>query len=113
MDDSPARYAGDFRPRPGEFWGLERRGDLFLALTREPILRSGTGMTLMVTTKRASTYPFEGEPLALYQSGRSTFTHYDPRSKIFLYYFRPEYPTWKTRPATCWPRPGTRSRNSV
>ncbi len=93
-DDSPAQYAGDFRPRPGEFWGLERRGDLFLALTREPILRTGTGMSLMVTTERASTYPFEGEPLALYQSARSTFTHYDPRSKTFFYYFRPEYPPY-------------------
>ena len=93
-DDSPAQYAGDFRPRPGEFWGLERRGDRFLALTREPILRSGTGMTLMVTTERASTYPFEGEPLALYQSARSTFTHYDPASKAFFYYFRPEYPPY-------------------
>ena len=92
--DSPVQYSGDFKPRPGEFWPLERRGDVFLALTREPILRSGTGMTLGVTTEHASTYPFEGEPYAFYQSARSTFTHYDPSSKTFYYYFRPEYPPY-------------------
>ena len=92
--DSPIQYSGDFRPQPAEFWPLERRGDLFLALTREPILRSGTGMTLGVTTEHASTYPFEGEPNALYQSARSTFSYYDPRSKTFYYYFRPESPPY-------------------
>ena len=88
------QHVGNFRPRPEEFWGFERRGDFFLALTQKPILHAGSGMSLLRTTERASTYPFEGEPSALFQSGRSTFTYYDRRSKSFYYYFRPDYPPY-------------------
>ena len=88
------QHAGNFRPRPEEFWGFERRGDLFLALTQKPIFHAGSGMGLLRTTERASTYPFEGEPSALFQSGRSTFTYYDRRNKFFYYYFRPDYPPY-------------------
>ncbi len=88
------QHAGNFRPQPEEFWGFERRGDLFLALTPTPILHAGSGMSLLRTTERASTHPFEGDPSAFYQSGRSTFTYYDRKSRSFYYYFRPDYPPY-------------------
>ena len=88
------QHAGNFRPQPEEFWGFERRGDLFLALTPNPILHAGSGMGLLRTTERASTYPFEGEPMAFSQSGRSTFTYYDRKNKSFYYYLRPDYPPY-------------------
>ncbi len=88
------QHAGNFRPQPEEFWGFERRGDLFLSLTPRPILHAGSGMSLLRTTERASTYPFEGEPGAFFQSGRSTFTYYDRKSNSFYYYFRPDYPPY-------------------
>ncbi len=94
--DPPEQYQGGFRPKNGEFWGFDRRGDEFLALTRRPVLYAGHGMDLTATTERASTYPFEGEPMALYQAqGRSTATFYDRRNKVFYYYYRPDYPPYR------------------
>ena len=40
-----------FRPQGGEFWPFEQRGDLYLVLTREPILYLGIGMDLMHTSE--------------------------------------------------------------
>jgi hypothetical protein len=52
-------------------------------------------MNLEHTNERASTYPFEGEPFALFQpNGRSTSTYYHRKSKTFFYYFRPDYPAY-------------------
>ena len=94
--DAPEQYLGGFQPKPGQFWGFERRGDEFLALTRRPVLNGGHGMDLTTTTERASTYPFEGEPMALYQAqGRSTATFYDRRNKVYYYYYRPDYPAYR------------------
>ena len=52
----PARHQNTtdddaFRPRGGEFWPFEQRGDLYLVLTREPILYLGIGMDLMHTSE--------------------------------------------------------------
>lgn len=89
------QFEGDFRPKHREFWGLERRGDIFLALTRRPVLQGARGMQLQYTNERASTYPFEGDPMALYQpGGRSTCTYYHRKSKTFYYYYRPDYPAY-------------------
>ena len=89
------QFDGDFRPKHREFWGLERRGDTFLALTRRPVLQGARGMQLQYTNERASTYPFEGDPMALYQpGGRSTCTYYHRKSKTFFYYYRPDYPAY-------------------
>ncbi len=89
------QFEGDFRPKHREFWGLERRGDTFLALTRRPVLQGARGMQLQYTNERASTYPFEGDPMALYQPvGRSTCTYYHRKSKTFFYYYRPDYPAY-------------------
>jgi hypothetical protein len=47
---SPTDVAADpdaFSPRPGEFWPMEKRDDLYLVLTREPVLYLGVGMDLM------------------------------------------------------------------
>ena len=40
-----------FRPRPGEFWPFEKRGDLYLVLSRRPVLYLGVGMDLWHTTE--------------------------------------------------------------
>lgn len=89
------QFEGDFRPKHREFWGLERRGDTFLALTRRPVLQGARGMQLQYTNERASSYPFEGDPMALYQpNGRSTCTYYHRKSKTFYYYYRPDYPAY-------------------
>ncbi len=89
------QFEGGFKPAPGEFWGFERRGDLFLALTHEPILHEHKGYDLYTTTERASTYPFEGEKVALFSNnGRGTSTFYDRRSKTFYYFFRPNFPAY-------------------
>ena len=89
------QFEGGFRPRHQEFWGFERRGDTFLALTRRPVLTGGRGMHLRQTNERASTYPFEGDPMALFQpGGRSTCTYYHRPSKTFHYYYRHDYPAY-------------------
>ena len=95
----PAKqFTGGFRPKRREFWGFERRGDTFLALTRRPVLTGARGMRLTSTNERASTYPFEGEPWALFQAvGRSTATFYDRKSKTFFYYYRPDAPAYPPR----------------
>lgn len=89
------QFEGGFRPKHRDFWGFERRGDTFLALTRQPVLTGGRGMHLKHTNERASTYPFEGDPMALFQpTGRSTCTYYHRNSKTFFYYYRPDGPAY-------------------
>ncbi len=89
------QFLGSFRPRHREFWGFERRGDLFLALTPKPVLTGARGMHLIHTNERASTYPFEGDSFSLFQpQGRSTSTYYHRPSKTFFYYFRPDSPAY-------------------
>ncbi len=89
------QFGSGFRPKHREFWGFERRGDTFLALTRRPVLTGARGMHLIHTNERASTFPFEGDPFALaYPGGRSTATFYHRHSKTFYYYYRPDYPAY-------------------
>ena len=89
------QFKGRFRPKHREFWGFERRGDTFLALTRRPVLTGGRGLHLTHTGERASTYPFAGEPFCLgYPGGGSTALFYHRPSKTFLYYYRPDYPAY-------------------
>lgn len=114
--DTPDQYLGAFQPKPGDFWGFDRRGDEFLALTRRPVLYAGHGMDLTTTTERASTYPFEGEPMALYQAqGRSTATFYDRRNKVFYYYYRPDYPPYRPNgdPYYIWHRVSAHRQRAV
>ena len=93
--EAAKQFLGGFKPKHREFWGFERRGDTFLALTRRPVLTGARGMRLTSTNERASTYPFEGEPFALFQAGgRSTATFYDRKSKTFFYYYRPDAPAY-------------------
>ena len=51
------QFGSGFRPKHREFWGFERRGDTFLALTRRPVLTGARGMHLIHTNERASTFP--------------------------------------------------------
>ncbi len=90
------QFSGGFRPKKGQFWGFERRGDTFLALTRRCVLSGARGMHLTHTNERASTYPFTGEPFCIpgYPSGGSTGTFYHQQSKTFFYYYRPDYPPY-------------------
>jgi len=72
----PASPDGCFRPRSGEFWPFEKRGDLYLALTREPLLYLGVGMDLM-------------------HSSESMRCHVeDTGRKRLLWYFRPAAPAY-------------------
>lgn len=74
-DDGP----GDpevFSPRVGEHWPFEKRGDLYLVLSREPVLYLGVGMDLYHTTESIRCH--------VEQTG----------CKRLLYYFRPGAPAY-------------------
>ncbi len=68
---------GQFRLGPGEHWPFERRGDLYLVLTREPLLFLGFGLDLYHAT--------EGLRCHVEDNG--------DRNRL-LYYFRPGSPPY-------------------
>ena len=74
-----------FRPRPGEFWPMEKRGDMYVVLTREPMICLGVGMDLRHTTEIIH---FHAE-----QTGT------DGPTKL-LWYFRPGAPPYPPHGAT-------------
>ena len=73
-----------FRPRPGEFWPFEKRGDQYLVLSREPLLYLGIGMDLMHTT----------------ESMRCHVERTGARHRLF-WYFRPGSPAYPPHGAPC------------
>lgn len=73
----------EFRPRPGEHWPFEKRGDLYLVLSREPLLYLGIGMDLMHTTESIRCHVEEAD-----------------RKRLF-YYFRPGSPAYPPHGAPC------------
>ena len=66
-----------FRPTKGEFWSLEQRGDLYLVLTREPVLYLGVGMDLMHTSETIRCHVEESD------GGRLHF-YFRPASPAYL-----------------------------
>jgi len=74
---------GRFRPGPGEFWPFEKRGDLYLALTRQPVLYLGVGMDLMHATERIWCH--------VERTGR----------RRLFWYFRPGAPAYPPHGAPC------------
>ncbi len=76
-----------FRPRGGEFWPFEQRGDLYLVLTREPILYLGIGMDLMHTS----------ETIRCHAEGPGNGSD---RTRLY-FYFRPASPAYPPHGAPC------------
>ena len=76
-----------FLPQGGEFWPFEQRGDLYLVLTREPILYLGIGMDLMHTS----------ETIRCHVEGPDN----DPDRKRLYFYFRPASPAYPPHGAPC------------
>ena len=76
-----------FRPQGGEFWPFEQRGDLYLVLTREPILYLGIGMDLMHTS----------ETIRCHVEGPSNGSD---RTRLY-FYFRPASPAYPPHGAPC------------
>jgi hypothetical protein len=85
--DGGDRWADDdaFRPVPGEFWPMEKRGDTYLVLSREPILYLGIGMDLMHTS----------------ESIRSHVERFEGGKRRLFYYFRPGSPSYPPLGAPC------------
>ena len=81
--EDEAASPDQFRPRGGEFWPFEKRGDLYLVLTREPILYLGIGMDLMHTS----------ETIRCHVEASDT--------KRLLFYFRPASPAYPPHGAPC------------
>ena len=84
LGDAAAPEDGAFRPRPGEFWPFEKRGDEYLVLSREPVLYLGIGMDLMHTT----------------ESMRCHVERVGARRRLF-WYFRPGSPAYPPHGAEC------------
>ena len=84
LDDATPPRDGSFRPRPGEFWPFEKRGDEYLVLSREPVLYLGIGMDLMHTT----------------ESMRCHVERVGGRPRLF-WYFRPGSPAYPPHGAEC------------
>ena len=83
--EAPDPEDGSFRPVPGEFWPMEKRGDTYLVLSREPILYLGIGMDLMHTTESIRSH------VELNEGGK----------RRLLYYFRPGSPSYPPLGAPC------------
>ncbi len=75
-EDEGADDPDAFRPQGGEHWPFEKRGDLYLVLTREPLFYLGVGMDLMHTTESIRCHVEETD------------------RKRLLYYFRPGAPAY-------------------
>ena len=84
LGEAAAPDDGAFRPRPGEFWPFEKRGDEYLVLSREPVLYLGIGMDLMHTT----------------ESMRCHVERVGARRRLF-WYFRPGSPAYPPHGAEC------------
>ena len=80
--DGEGGESGAFRPRKGEFWPFEQRGDLYLVLTREPVLYLGVGMDLMHTSETIRCHVEESD------------------GKRLHFYFRPASPAYPSHGAT-------------
>ena len=80
--DGEGGQSGAFRPSKGEFWPFEQRGDLYLVLTREPVLYLGVGMDLMHTSETIRCHVEESDARRLH------------------FYFRPASPAYPPHGAT-------------
>ena len=76
--------ANTFAPRGGEHWPFEKRGDMYLVLTREPMLFLGIGMDLMHTSESIRCH-----------------VEYVGQKKRLLWYFRPGSPAYPPHGAPC------------
>ena len=72
----------EFRPRSGEFWPFEKRGDLYLVLTKVPVLYLGVGMGLMHTSESIRCHV------------EATISLQGEEKKRLLFYFRPASPAY-------------------
>ena len=80
--DGDGGESRSFRPHKGEFWPFEQRGDLYLVLTREPVLYLGVGMDLMHTSETIRCHVEESD------------------GKRLHFYFRPASPAYPPHGAT-------------
>ncbi len=76
--DGDGGESGAFRPRKGEFWPFEQRGDLYLVLTREPVLYLGVGMDLMHTSETIRCHVEESDGRRLHFYFRPASPAYPP-----------------------------------
>ena len=72
-----------FRPRKGEFWSFEQRGDLYLVLTREPVLYLGVGMDLMHTSETIRCHVEESDGKRLHFYFRPASPAYPPHGVTY------------------------------
>ena len=80
-----------FRPRGGEHWVFEKRGDLYLVLNREPVLYLGIGMDLLHTT----------ESIRCHVEYTGRLGNAGGVRKRLFYYFRPGSPAYPPHGAPC------------